>query len=137
MDVEIGVVARIDLRQPQGGVQFLRQPAAAKAVEGLAVDHVAGRVLPPPLDHVAVVGFDLDGAFFRAVPHDVGRVLVVGRGFCSAATTALFPQLFGPTSTVSPAAGSMTVCSCDMKLVSSMRVIMRVANSQSLAKAMI
>ena len=38
-----------------------------------------------------------------------------------AATIALLPQLFGPTSTVSPAAGSITVWACDMKFVNSMR----------------
>ena len=42
---------------------------------------------------------------------------------CSAVTIADFPQLFGPTNTVRPAAGSMTVCSCDMKLISSIRLI--------------
>ena len=37
----------------------------------------------------------------------------------------MVPATFsGPISTVSPAAGSITVWSCDMKLLSSMRVIM-------------
>src|SRR5947209_20330740 len=41
----------------------------------------------------------------------------------SASTTADFPQLLGPTSTVKPSAGSMTVSLWAMKLWSAMRRI--------------
>ena len=43
---------------------------------------------------------------------------------CNAETRADFPQLFGPSRTVKPAAGSMTVWTCDMKLSNSIRLIM-------------
>jgi hypothetical protein len=60
-----------------------------------------------------VVRLDRDPADLLAVAdHEVAGVLPA-HGL-EGDTTADLPQLFGPTRTVSPAAGSITVRACDM-----------------------